>query len=835
MDIFEGTDSQIRNVVVPYGADPQLVRAYHSSVVYDGRIYIFGGRRNSSSTGTTALTALNDVWVLSRRKPRTAIESSPTLGSGKVGGLPALGTSSSTQRQVEMSPWTCRMLHPKGSKPARRSGHCAVRIGTNMYVIGGLMLGNQRVEAKQHFPGTRRRRLSLAALDFETFSWNSMRVAHNDASHDLQNRHGHTATPCFHPCGSFMGVTIFGGAHPSQNVASIPLILHSFTERGAVCDRLICTLQYDDEQNAPSARSGHAACAFGGSNVLIFGGKSTGYPSSVEMYYNDVFVLQVECNGRAVWRAVKIEGPSPTPRECASLSLIWESCNAEGRRRRAAFLMHGGWGNPQNRARRGRVPWSGDSHLCYVDCDADEIIISWKEVDSGLGSNPWLRYGHTSTLLCDMITAESKYSVKGGRPSSQTRRLRGRHKVVIIDDHVDNSLIAPKEIFPEESNKGTLLMPLYRVEAGVPLRLCFRIYDSSGSPVTHHVDDKITLIIKMDREEAEDTKMILGSINRGRFEMNTTLTQSGNYMVKPLFQNRILDGCPFCIQVYSRAPNLSSSSFALVSNNEKYAISAKEALSVIEGYHFIAGSPCAAQSWLCDKFGNNANNHEKALQMRLRLLPFIVESADSFHDDVACALSTAVDAWFPKWCARGFPCNMTERDAAGTTTRQLFCAEYNGSGLTDGTYNVEVYLSASYENIVMKTTSNSQTMWRYESVPDFLGIDDVSGVSDAPFQESQVSFHIPTTSGWRGVVIYDSSKLSKLGFPLSDEVSCASHVSIFRVSPDRPNPSSCVCSGKENTHDPYICGGFVKYKITICDKYGNACSDPDVIDEAKKE
>lgn len=81
-------------------------RRAHTTVLYQGKIYIFGGGNG--------LTALNDLWTLDV----TRLDSSLRGGSGN-GGLK----------------WS--QLKPEGEPPAPRGYHTANLIGNVMVVVGG--------------------------------------------------------------------------------------------------------------------------------------------------------------------------------------------------------------------------------------------------------------------------------------------------------------------------------------------------------------------------------------------------------------------------------------------------------------------------------------------------------------------------------------------------------------------------------------------------------------------------------------------------------------------------------------------------------------------------
>ncbi|KAF9234591.1 hypothetical protein BU15DRAFT_52453, partial [Melanogaster broomeanus] len=86
---------------------PQAPRRAHTAVLYNGKIYVFGGGNG--------LTALNDLWTLDVSRLDTSLRG----GSGGSGGLR----------------WTQIKTH--GDPPAPRGYHTANLIGNVMVVVGG--------------------------------------------------------------------------------------------------------------------------------------------------------------------------------------------------------------------------------------------------------------------------------------------------------------------------------------------------------------------------------------------------------------------------------------------------------------------------------------------------------------------------------------------------------------------------------------------------------------------------------------------------------------------------------------------------------------------------
>lgn len=92
-------------------------RRAHTAVLYNGKIYIFGGGNG--------LTALNDLWTLDVSRLDPTSQSSYSYGGGSFGGSSANGSLR----------WT--LVETQGEPPAPRGYHTANLVGNVMIVVGG--------------------------------------------------------------------------------------------------------------------------------------------------------------------------------------------------------------------------------------------------------------------------------------------------------------------------------------------------------------------------------------------------------------------------------------------------------------------------------------------------------------------------------------------------------------------------------------------------------------------------------------------------------------------------------------------------------------------------
>lgn len=93
---------------LPPDADPvhPAPRRAHTSVYYNGKIYVFGGGNG--------LTALNDLWTLDVSRMDTSLRSDDSTGGLK---------------------WT--LVKPESNPPPARGYHTANLVGNVMVIMGG--------------------------------------------------------------------------------------------------------------------------------------------------------------------------------------------------------------------------------------------------------------------------------------------------------------------------------------------------------------------------------------------------------------------------------------------------------------------------------------------------------------------------------------------------------------------------------------------------------------------------------------------------------------------------------------------------------------------------
>ena len=823
----------------PYGADPQLMRSYHSSIAYRGRAYIFGGKRNSSSSGTSALTALNDVWVLYRKERPQKIDLSPKLKQTEKmkGHFPAI--ESPTSLGLVSSPkkgalvWQCDEVRTKGAKPARRWGHCAFRLRHMMYIVGGQTIMNKRVEAKQRLPGViRRRKGGAAVFDMKTHEWKSIEVAYRAGTRNMINMHGHSATPCWHPeCGSFMCAVVVGGiVHEGLPPITEPWncvqMLHSPMDGKMICEQLECALENDDPANAPNHRTGHAAACFGMSNVIIFGGKTVEEDSSETAYLNDVCVLEVTPSSDSkgvsgTWRCVTVEGEAPTPREHATLTLVWEQ------RGEALLMLHGGWGHP-NSSKQVRVPWSGDTFMCHVRYSAESASVVWRKADNGVSSNPWLRYGHTTFVEPSSLLLSSK--------------IRAAYSLSVLGEHSVCSICPPNRrnpSVPVHSGK----MPEYEVTVGEDVRISIRITDTRGNPLICATNVSVLASIAMFFIEGEtsssstEEEKSIENVHGCNYDFDLCFERAGHCMVKLFAADRLLKDAPFRIAVKAAAPVWEKCGVEIGHDGLGMALSLPVYASPSQ--QCMAGSTVPLRVELRDEYGNDASMHPDVSSLRAQVLPFHIP-ADCIASNItieelraiACdQVVSKLDEWFPKWLANGGNENLLHVDAwsrASSLANKCLARQRDVDGAS-----LDVLLSSTMQHALIRIakSDDGSVACVCLDVRALLGFDGVLGESAPKFEAapSEGSVHaaisMPTTSGYRAIVSYFAADIGKNGLWKYDgdgaRDSFKAQFSIVRVRPAAPDPQKCEAEMIEMEGSEFECGSFLKFSVTLRDEYGN--------------
>jgi len=206
--------------VKPNG-DPPVRRCGHSSCVFDGKIWIFGGRTeliDGSWFSDPHLIYLNDLYCYDPTK----------------------------------NEWI--RYEPRGITPSGRSMHTATIVDRKMYVFGGATSSGNHLNTSGY--------CDLYELDIDTLTWHES---------DTKNT---PPSPCYGHSATYIGdkdILFFGGKGYQVHNSIHILDTKTMTWR-----------EYSYAGNTLSPRWGHSASLFAKS-VILYGGRQTeGYLSSID-------------------------------------------------------------------------------------------------------------------------------------------------------------------------------------------------------------------------------------------------------------------------------------------------------------------------------------------------------------------------------------------------------------------------------------------------------------------------------------------------------------------------------------------------------------------------
>lgn len=279
-----------------HGSEALLARAFHTAVMYDRRMLVFGGL---IAVGVDDLhyNAFNLVANVDALPEKMLAEKGPERRINPSG-LPPV-----TQEKLEKTHFysldlrgepTWHAPRTSGAEPPTRAGHVAAIYGNQMLIYGGYSVHTTARSTDEEY----KQCYSMYSLNLETLVWTQV-----DAfGASSPQRWGSSA---------ILSGNIwmhFGGFNPAEAAEDNNVAGFSLTER-EWRHLPLSTI-------APPRRCMGAAIRWG-SEMICFGG--VGYVGS--MLFNDVFALDL-ATGK--WREVKTTGTAAPPRSGMAVAIVNE-------------------------------------------------------------------------------------------------------------------------------------------------------------------------------------------------------------------------------------------------------------------------------------------------------------------------------------------------------------------------------------------------------------------------------------------------------------------------------------------------------------------------------